>query len=89
MQIISAGKVKIKGYGNDRMWFEVGSGDNKVLVTKIKTRTGDFYECTCKHHSIFGPDAGMCTFVKTVITYSSLGVKIDKDKHKQPLFGKK
>lgn len=80
MQLISSGKVKLKGYGNDRIFWEVGSGNNIVKIEERKERMGIFYNCTCKSCSIFGPEAGICTFKAAVITYSSLGVKLGTKK---------
>jgi len=80
MTLIQQNLVKIKGHGNDRVFWEVGKGDNKVSIIQTKTKFGDQFNCTCKSCSVAGESAGICTFVKSVITYNALGVKAQKPK---------
>jgi len=78
MQIIRNGKIKVKGIGNDRIFYEVGSSENRIKIIKYKDRTGSHYDCTCKNCSIFGEEAGICLYKAAVIAWEVLDVKNGK-----------
>ena len=76
MQLIRNGKVKLVGELKERniyVW-EVGSG-TKVIVKEIRNEKGTYFTCSCKYCGSRGPNAGICTYVASVIAYRVLGVK--------------
>lgn len=76
-KLIIQGRVILEAEAREgtKLFWAVGKGKNKVSVIQTKGRLGSTYKCTCKLHSIHGPMAGLCVFIKAVVAYEVLGVK--------------
>lgn len=63
--MVRNGKVKVEciGYHNDRVFYQVGSGDNQVKVSMVGN---EVIGCTCKHSSINGLGIADCSFILAV-----------------------
>ena len=59
-ELLEGNKIVQELFGNDRAYWLVGSGDNKVGIQVRKNAVGNWfiYNCTCRVHSLFPCDLG-------------------------------
>lgn len=64
-EIITKGKIKFKGEGNDREFWEVTNHTIEVRTD----RSGQKFLCDCKHCSIYYGFEPFCCFKAALISY--------------------